>query len=111
METLAEQSLPVNSAEDESGLLTTESVIFAEGIFADVWIERVAEIPSIFLSVWTKGRYALRFYVTPSSDASTKIRVKSFIEAYESNVTKDWHICHSNGTLERELSASIRSKL
>ena len=31
--------------------------------------------------------------------------------AYESNVSKSWHICYSNGVLEQEIFDSIRSQI
>jgi len=109
--TAAEKSLPVKSIEKDSGLLTTDFVTLANGYSTDNQLKLVAQKPSIFLGVWEGARYALSIYATPQGEGSTKIKITSQIQGYESNVTKQWHVCYSTGTLEEEFFISVRSKL
>jgi hypothetical protein len=37
------------------------------------------------------------------------VKVTPHIEAFESNTTHAWHVCQTNGGLERRLFASIRT--
>jgi hypothetical protein len=109
--TLAEQALPIESVEKESGLITTKFVTFASGLLADERIDYYTVKPSGLLNVWNQGRYTISAFVTPSGEEAAVVRITTHIEAYESNVSKSWHVCYSKGVLEREIFNSIRSQI
>ena len=108
---LALMSLPIASIEKDSGLITTNFVIFASGILADNEIKRISVRPSIMLGTWSQGRYILSVFVEKLDTNSTKVRITSHIEAYENNVSYSWYVCHSKGVIERQIFNSIESKL
>lgn len=111
--TIAEQGAPVQSIEKDSGILTTQFVSFASGFGADKQIGAIAQRPPAggFLSVWNAGRYTISIFASRSDSMSTRVKLTPHIEGYESNVTKSWHVCPSNGSLEAKLFSSIRAKL
>lgn len=100
--TIANMALPVESIEKESGLLTTRFIRFSL-----TELNRIAQTPRTFLGVWSTGRYTLSIFVSSTSKDTTKVKITTHIEAFESNVTKTWHVCYSKGILERQILNSI----
>lgn len=110
--TLAEMALPIESIERGSGLVTTKFVTFDSGLIADKQIDPIAQRPSIFLGIWSQGgRYTLSIFVTSSGENTTKIKITTYIEEFENNVTKSWHACYSKGVIEKQIFDSVRSKI
>ncbi|MCL4510012.1 MAG: hypothetical protein M1470_02945 [Bacteroidetes bacterium] len=109
--TLAEQSLPIQSIDKASGLVTTQFVVFANGILAQRAIDKVAVKPSSLLYTWSGGRYMLSIFVTKSGENQTRVKITTHIEAFENNVTYSWMICYSNGTIENQLFNAIKAKI
>lgn len=107
IETVAEMSLPIESIEKESGLLTTRFV----RVPTFKQIQAVAYLPSVFLGTWSNGRYTLSLYVSRVGEQQTAVRITPHIEAYEDNATHTWHVCESNGSLERQVLQKVHSKL
>jgi len=105
--TLAENSIPIKVIEKESGIITTEQIVFASGFGSDEKIQRIAQLPYVFMSVWNSGKYYLSIYITAGEQDTTNIKITTHIEGYESNPTKRWHECFSKGVLENELHDSI----
>lgn len=109
--TFAEKSLPVKTIEKDSGLITTDFVVFADGYYADDQIKSVSRRPSVLMGCWNRGRYSVSYYATAIDDNRTKISITPHIEAFEYNVTKSWHVCRSAGVIEKELYDAIIAKL
>lgn len=111
VDALSDESYPIQAIEKESGVITTEFVIFTRGwLSAENQIERVAVLPGVLLGTWTTGRYTLSVFVM-SVEKGTRVRIRAHIEGYEENMTHRWHACQSKGTLEEELLNAIGDKL
>lgn len=110
---IAESGTPVQVIEKESGLITTQPVMFSEGLGSGQTIKRVATTPttSSVFAVWSMARYTLSFHVRAATDSTTIVRVTPHIEAYDSNVGKRWYVCESNGAIEAKLFLQIGDKL
>ena len=110
---LADDGAPIQAIEKESGLITTQFVQFASGLNADKQLATIAYKPqgAGFLSIWSMGRYTLSLHVTKETDSTSVVKVTPHIEAYERNVTNAWHVCDSNGNLERRTFRTISAKL
>lgn len=109
--TLSEQSLPIETIEKESGLVTTKFVTFASGFMAERAINEVAVKPSGLLYTWSNARYTVSVFVTKSGENTTRVKITSHIEAFENNVTKSWMVCYSNGVIEKRIFDSIEAKI
>ena len=110
--TLEEEAIPIETMEKEKGLITTEYVNYSVGPQAHHEIEKIAQKPSAErLAIWSQVGYTLSILITPINDMSTKVRVTAHIEAYDKNVTKQWHECISYGVIENIILERIRSQL
>jgi len=109
--TIADISMPIESIEKDSGLITTKPVIFASGYEIRGDIEQVAEMRFFLGAMWKQGRYSFNVFVSSIGENTTKIKVNSQIEAYEASMTKRWHVCYSKGVIEKQIFDSIRAKL
>jgi hypothetical protein len=107
---LSEEEYPIGVIEKESGLITTDFVIFTKGLGVEREIDIVAVRPSIIFGTWSQGRYSLSIFVTEKNNG-TLVRVKPHIEAYENNVTNSWHVCDSRGVIEEKLLGKIEQLL
>lgn len=96
---------PVKVVEKESGFLTTDNVSLPT-----YNMERWICAPSGFLMVWESLRMNMRIMVVDES-GKTKVTIKTHYEIFESNVTKTWFVCQSNGRLENEILSGIEKKL
>lgn len=109
--TFAEKSIPIKVIEKDSGIITTEQIIFAKGFNTEREVIGVAEKPSIFLGTWNQGKYYLSVFVVNNDNKTTKITITAHIEAFENNVSKSWHECYSKGIFEKNIYDSIMAKL
>jgi hypothetical protein len=105
--TLAEMALPIESIEKEKGLITTRYVRFTSGWAAPKEIDLVAQKPSVFLGTWSAGRYTLTVLARANGKDSTKVKITTYIEAFEEYMTRDWHTCYSKGVIEKQIFDSI----
>lgn len=109
---LAEQGTSVKAADKENGIITTHFMNYSVGPQAHHDIEKIAVKPSaIRLAIWSQVGYTLSIRIIPINDMSTKVRVTAHIEAYDKNVTKQWHKCISYGIIEDTVLQNIRSHL
>lgn len=108
--TLSEKSYPIQTVDKASGLITTQLVVFADGIMAQNEIDRIAVRPSGFLYTWSGGRYSINVYAVQIDSNRTRIKITTHIEAFENNVTHQWMVCYSNGQIEAELFNAIKMK-
>jgi len=109
--TLEKESIPIKSIEKGKGLITTKFVNYAVGSDAHQDLDKIAERPSIRLAIWSQVGYALTILVTPINNMTTKVKITAKIEAYDKNVTSNWHVCKTNKRLEDQLLELIRSKI
>jgi hypothetical protein len=108
---LEKESIPLKTAEKETGEITTKFVNYSAGHKAHYELDDIAEKPEIRLAIYTQVGYSLSIQVTPTSEMSTKVKINAKIEAYEKNVTQKWHECRSKNVIERKLLEKIRSEL
>jgi len=110
LDSLTTLSIPIRVIEKESGLISTDMVIFASGYNCLKTIDEYAVHPTIILDVWDSGRLSLNIIAIQKEEGLTQIKIVPHIETFESNVTKSWHICQSRGTFERNFATAIQSK-
>ena len=108
--TLSQMNYPVESMERENGSVTTKSMNVEEKPIGK-GLGRISTMPSITGGVWSRGWYSLSIFVTPGGENRTNVRITTHIEGYESKVSDGWHICYSNGFLEKQFFNSVESKL
>lgn len=106
---ISEMSLPIQSIEKESGLITTQFILDNSNEWEPA--KKMAYTPSVFLGTWTGCRYSYSFFVNKQSENQTNVRINTHIEGYESNVTKNWHVCPSRGILENNFFERLKLSL
>jgi hypothetical protein len=103
-------SYPIVAIERESGLLTTSFVDIDAG-----WGNRNMSLyvypPKMFLATWDGLRMKMNILVTEAVKGKTHVRIRTHYEAFETNLTKSWKVCQTNGSIENNALTSIRSKL
>lgn len=110
--TLAEESIPVDSMNKERGVISTKFVNYSVGPQAHHDIDAIAQKPSAArLAIWSQVGYTLNILITPINDMSTKVKVTAHIEAYDRNVSQEWHECISNKVIENRIIEKIRTQL
>ncbi|HRR69153.1 MAG TPA: hypothetical protein P5146_07665 [Desulfomonilia bacterium] len=110
--TLKEESIPIDSMDKSRGVIRTKFVNYSVGTQAHHELEKIAEKPSATrLAIWSQAGYTLSILVTPVNDMSTKTRVTAHIEAYDRNVSQQWHECISKGVIESRIIERIRAQL
>jgi hypothetical protein len=110
--TLREESIPIDSIDKNRGVIITKFVNYAVGPQAHHELDKIAEKPSAArLAIWSQAGYTLSILVTPISDMSTKTKITAHIEAYDRNVSQEWHECLSKGVIESSIIEKIRTQL
>lgn len=112
--TVADMSLPIESIEKDSGLVTTKIIVFANGYGAGKIIDSMAARPTFEpkgAGLWSRGRYTLNIFLKPKGQDACEIRITTYIEAFEESWTKRWHTCYSKGIIESRIINSVRSRL
>jgi hypothetical protein len=97
---------PVKIAEKDSGLITTEMVNIP---FSS--LDNGSTTPTILLGIWDGSRMSLNAMAVESEPGKTTVTIRAHYEAFESNVTKSWVTCDSNGHLENEILTRIQSQV
>lgn len=108
--TVAEQALPIEAIEKESGILTTK---FVKIDVVESEAKRMVENPSFIplFTLWGSIRYTVSFYVRTVGENQTRVKITSYIQRQEIGSSGQWYLCYSKGVIENEILASIRSKL
>lgn len=109
--TIRERRYQVDVIDRERGVLNTQTITLDEGVRGDVEIADIAVRPSVTLGIWKQIRYSYSIHVVETRYSITRVQIKIKMEAYESNVTNEWHTCYSRGILEEQIFISIRKKL
>jgi hypothetical protein len=107
---IADQAMPVQAVEKESGLLTTSFVTFDPGR-SDREIKRVTVWKGCLACVVTSARYTLSAHVSSLGPDSTRVRVTAHVEAYQRGFVDGWTAVPSNGAIESDLIANLRSRI
>lgn len=109
---LREDSIVIDSMNKDRGVIVTKFVNYSKGPQAHHEIDSIAQRPSAArLAIWSQVGYTLSILITPISDMSTKVKVIAHIEAYDTNVSQEWHECISNKTVENRIIEKIRAQL
>lgn len=109
---LAEESITVNSMNKDKGVIVTKFINYSVGTQAHHEIENIARKPSAArLAVYSQVGYTMSILITPINDMSTRVKVTAHIEAYDKNVTQEWHECVSNRVIENKILEKIRTQL
>ena len=103
-------SYPILAIERESGLLTTSFVDIDAG-----WGNRNMSLyvypPKMFLATWDGLRMKMNILVTEAVKGKTHVQIRTHYDAFETNLTKSWQVCQTNGSVENNILASIKSRL
>lgn len=109
---LRKESIVIDSMNKDRGVISTKFVNYSSGPQAHYEIDSIAARPSdVRLALWSQVGYTLNILVTPMNDMSTKVKVIAHIEAYDKNVSQEWHECPSNKTVENGFIEKIRAQL
>ena len=101
---------PVAAVEKESGLLTTDFVSMPAGFNNQNMTKWVFQ-PRGFLATWNGLRMKMNIMVVEIEAGKTKVTIKTHYEAFESNVSKSWIVCRTNGTVESAILSHIKEQL
>ena len=100
-----------NSTTGECTLLT-KSVIFTKGISAKSQLDHYCETPKVDVRNWVRGRYVLRFQITPATPKSAQVGVYAKFEGMTNAVTgNEWVPLTSKGELEDLMLRCIQDRV
>ena len=100
-----------NSTSGECTLLT-KAVIFTKGIAAKSQLEHYCETPSVDVRNWVKGRYVLRFQITPATPKTSQVGVYAKFDGMTNAVTgSEWVPLTSKGELEDLMLRCIQDRV
>jgi hypothetical protein len=92
--------------------LITKSVIFIKGIPTISQLQHYADVPRRDVRNWSKGRYVLRFQITPASTKTAQVGVYARFEGLTDSVTgTEWVQLASKGELEDTLLRCIQERV
>lgn len=112
IEALAEEQIPVDSANKDRGVISSKLVTYSSGPEAHRDLDAIAVRPSSRSPVlWSQVRYTLSIMVTPVNDLSTRVKVTAHIEAYDRNVSREWHECISSKAIEARIIEKIKTQI
>lgn len=109
--TFAKKQYPIKMMDKESGVLTTEEILFEDNFpsfFADKEIQRISVRPSIFMAVWKAGKYQISVFLTEKGN-QTELTLKCTIGAF--NNINGWKQCESKGVIEKEVYDAVVTQL
>jgi len=101
---------PIAAVEKESGLLTTDFVNMPAG-FDNRNMRKWVFPPGGFFATWAGLRMKMNIMVVKIEEGKTKVNIRAHYEAFESNVSKSWIVCRTNGAMESEILARIKEQL
>jgi hypothetical protein len=99
-----------NSTTGECTLLT-KSVIFTKGITAKSQLEHYCQTPKVDVRNWVRGRYVLRFQITPATPKSAQVGVYAKFDGMTNAVSgSEWVPLTSKGELEDLMLRCIQDR-
>jgi hypothetical protein len=100
-----------NSTTGECTLLT-KSVVFIKGIATKSQLEHYCETPAVDVRNWVRGRYVLRFQITPATPKTSQVGVYAKFEGMINAVTgSEWVPLSSKGELEDLMLRCIQDRV
>jgi hypothetical protein len=93
-------------------MLLSKPVLFTKGIPTRSQLEHYCEVPSAAVRNWVKGRYVLRFQVTPASTKTAQVGVYAKFEGMTDGVSgSEWVQLTSKGELEDIMLRCIQDRV
>jgi len=102
---------PIKVVEKDSGLITTDFVIYANGFLAENDIKRLCYLPKIMLSDWVIGKYFYTINISKIDESKTQIKIITHLESFEKRMTGKWYLCESRGVIENNIFNKLREEL
>ena len=92
--------------------LISKSVIFIKGIPTRSQLQHYADVPERDVRNWSKGRYVLRFQISPASPTTAQVGVYARFEGLTDGVIgTEWLPLTSKGELEDTLLRCIQERI
>jgi hypothetical protein len=92
--------------------LITKAVIFIKGIPTISQLQHYSEVPKHDVRNWSKGRYVLRFQISPASPNTAQVGVYARFEGLtDSVIGSEWVQLTSKGELEDTLLRCIQERV
>jgi len=92
--------------------LVTKAVIFIKGIATKSQLQHYCETPSVDVRNWVRGRYVLRFQITPATPKTSQVGVYAKFEGMTNAVTgSEWVPLSSKGELEDLMLRCIQDRV
>ncbi|MEK6321492.1 MAG: hypothetical protein AABN33_07400 [Acidobacteriota bacterium] len=92
--------------------LLTKSVVFTKGIAAKSQLEHYCETPAVDVRNWVRGRYLLRFQITPATPKTSQVGVYAKFEGMTNAITgSEWVPLTSKGELEDLMLRCIQDRV
>ena len=92
--------------------LLSKSVVFIKGITTRSQLEHYCEVPSAAVRNWAKGRYVLRFQITPASPKTSQVGVYAKFEGMADGMSgSEWVQLTSKGELEDMMLRCIQDRV
>lgn len=92
--------------------LLSKPVVFTKGITTRSQLEHYCEVPSAAVRNWVKGRYVLRFQVSPASTTTSQVGVYAKFEGMTDGVSgSEWVLLTSKGNLEDLMLRCIQDRV
>ena len=93
-------------------MLLSKSVVFTKGIPTRSQLEHYCEVPSAAVRNWVKGRYLLRFQVTPATTKTAQVGVYSKFEGMTDGMSgSEWVPLTSKGELEDTMLRCVQDRV
>lgn len=92
--------------------LLTKSVVFIKGIAAKNQLQHYCELPSVDVRNWVRGRYLLRFQITPATPKTSQVGVYAKFEGMMNAPTgSEWIPLTSKGQIEDLMLRCIQDRI
>ena len=92
--------------------LLTKSVVFIKGIAAKSQLEHYCEMPAVDVRNWARGRYVLRFQITPATPKTSQVGVYAKFEGMMNAPTgSEWVPLTSKGQLEDLMLRCVQDRV
>src|SRR5215216_1961250 len=92
--------------------LISKSVVFIKGIPTRSQLQHYADVPERDVRSWSKGRYVLRFQISPASPRTAQVGVYARFEGLTDGVIgTEWIQLTSKGELEDALLRCIQERI
>jgi hypothetical protein len=92
--------------------IISKSVIFIKGITTRSQLEHYCTVPAASVKNWTRGRYVLRFQITPASPKSSQVGIYAKFEGQTDGLSNnEWVPLLSKCELEYKLLKFIQSRI